>query len=72
MLHSRTVAVVVPAYNEEPQIGGVIQRMPDFVDRIVVVGSAIVNTIAGNGASPDLPQKVHDFVKPLVDAVKAV
>ncbi|MDZ4290011.1 MAG: tryptophan synthase subunit alpha [Prosthecobacter sp.] len=38
----------------------------------VVVGSAIVNLIAKNGASPDLAQKVEAFVKPLVDAVKAL
>ena len=38
----------------------------------VVVGSAIVEIIAENGSSPDLSAKVHDFVKPLVDAVKGV
>lgn len=37
MLDGRTVAVVVPAYNEETQIGRVIDTMPSFVDRIVVV-----------------------------------
>ncbi|NNF01132.1 MAG: glycosyltransferase family 2 protein, partial [Bacteroidia bacterium] len=37
MLHGKTVAVVVPAYNEESQIGIVIRSMPDFVDRIVIV-----------------------------------
>jgi glycosyltransferase involved in cell wall biosynthesis len=31
------VAVVVPAYNEERQIEGVLATMPDFVDRIFVV-----------------------------------
>src|SRR5207302_5824691 len=29
--------VVVPAYNEETQIGLVLETMPDFVDRILVV-----------------------------------
>lgn len=38
----------------------------------VVVGSAIVRLIATHGADPDLRQKVGDFVKPLVDAVKSV
>jgi len=33
----KTVAVVVPAYNEESQIRLVLDMMPDFVDRIVVV-----------------------------------
>ena len=37
MLLNKTVAVVVPAYNEEKQIGQVIRTMPDFVDRIIVV-----------------------------------
>jgi len=38
----------------------------------VVVGSAIVRLIEQNGAAPDLPERVTAFVKPLVDAVKAV
>ena len=37
MLSDKTVAVVVPAYNEALQIGLVIENMPDFVDRIVIV-----------------------------------
>ena len=37
MLNNKTIAVVVPAYNEEKQIGKVIETMPEFVDRIVVV-----------------------------------
>lgn len=37
MVNNKLVAVVVPAYNEERQIEMVIQTMPDFVDRIVVV-----------------------------------
>ncbi len=37
MLRGKTVAVVVPAYNEATQLEQVIQGMPDFVDRIVVV-----------------------------------
>lgn len=37
MLHGKTVAVVVPCYNEETQIGIVIETMPDFVDRIIIV-----------------------------------
>lgn len=43
MLNNKTVAVVVPAYNEETQIGMVIETMPDFVDRIIIV----------NDCSPD-------------------
>jgi glycosyltransferase involved in cell wall biosynthesis len=37
MYRSRSVAVVVPAHNEETQIARVIDTMPAFVDRIVVV-----------------------------------
>ncbi|MBX2903699.1 MAG: glycosyltransferase family 2 protein [Chitinophagales bacterium] len=37
MLNHKTIAVVVPCYNEETQIGMVIETMPDFVDRIVIV-----------------------------------
>lgn len=37
MIHGKTVAVVVPAYNEETQIGMVIESMPEFVDRIIIV-----------------------------------
>lgn len=37
MLDGKKIAVVVPAYNEETQIGIVIDTMPDFVDRIIVV-----------------------------------
>lgn len=37
MLNGKTIAVTVPAYNEESQIGSVIETMPDFVDRIVIV-----------------------------------
>ncbi len=37
MLRSKSIAVVVPAYNEARQIRQVLETMPDFVDRIVVV-----------------------------------
>jgi len=37
MINNKTIAVVVPCYNEESQIEMVINNMPGFVDRIVVV-----------------------------------
>ena len=40
MLNMKTIAVVVPAYNEEKQIEMVISTLPAFVDRIVVVNDA--------------------------------
>lgn len=36
MLNNKTIAVVVPAFNEESQIGMVIESMPSFVDRIII------------------------------------
>jgi glycosyltransferase involved in cell wall biosynthesis len=37
MLKNKTIAVVVPCYNEEKQISIVIDTMPAFVDRIIIV-----------------------------------
>ena len=37
MLKNKTVAVVIPAYREESQIGMVLETIPAFVDRVVVV-----------------------------------
>ena len=37
MVKNKSICVVVPAYNEETQIGKVIDTMPAYVDRIVVV-----------------------------------
>ena len=48
MLNQKTLAVVVPAYNEESQISMVIETMPEFVDRIIIV----------NDASPDATLEV--------------
>ncbi len=59
MLKGKTVAVVVPAYNEETQIGMVIESMPDYVDRIVIVNDkskdrtaeVVLDYIAKDGTS---------------------
>jgi glycosyltransferase involved in cell wall biosynthesis len=37
MLNGKTIAVVIPSYNEARQIAGVISTMPDFVDKMIVV-----------------------------------
>jgi glycosyltransferase involved in cell wall biosynthesis len=40
MYKNATVCVVVPCYKEETQIGKVIETMPAFVDRIVIIDDA--------------------------------
>ena len=37
MINGKNICVVVPSYNEEKQISIVIEQMPDYVDRIVIV-----------------------------------
>lgn len=46
MLNNKTIAVVVPAYNEENQIGIVIETMPEFVDRIIIVNDKSTDATA--------------------------
>jgi len=56
-----TIAVVVPAYNEETLIGRVIETMPDWVDRIVVVDDAskdgTISTV--NGYLPEMNERLR-------------
>ncbi len=47
MLKNKTIAVVVPAFNEETQIGRVIETMPDFVDRIIIVNDCSSDDTSG-------------------------
>ena len=47
MLHGKTIAVVVKAYNEEKQIHLVFENMPEYVDRIVVVNDGSKDDTAG-------------------------
>lgn len=37
MYRDKTIAIVIPAYNEENLIGQTIDTIPDFVDKIIVV-----------------------------------
>lgn len=46
MLYGKKVAVVVPCYNEEQQIRMVIETMPEFVDRIVIVNDCSTDATA--------------------------
>ena len=46
MYKNKKIAVVVPCYNEETQIGGVIENMPEYVDKIIIIDDhSIDNTI---------------------------
>ena len=51
MYKDKTVCTVVPAHNEELLIGRVIETMPDYVDKIVIVddlsGDKTVEIIKG-------------------------
>jgi glycosyltransferase involved in cell wall biosynthesis len=40
MYKSCRIAVVVPSHNEETQISGVVESMPEIVDRIIIVNDA--------------------------------
>lgn len=54
MYKNNRIAVVVPAYNEEDFIGGVIKSLPDFVDHIIVVDDCSRdNTFNVAGSSGD-------------------
>ncbi|MFH0925910.1 MAG: glycosyltransferase family 2 protein [bacterium] len=37
MYKNKSVCVVIPAYNEATQIGKVIETMPDYVDKLVII-----------------------------------
>lgn len=43
MLNDKTIAVVIPAYNEEKQISDVIYGLPEYIDKIVVVNDGSVD-----------------------------
>ena len=43
MYKDKSICVVVPAYNEAKQIGKVIETMPDYVDRIVIIDDVSID-----------------------------
>lgn len=57
MIKGKTIAVVIPAYNEETQIEEVINSVPSFVDRIVVVNDFSID-------------KTQEIVSKLIDSDK--
>ena len=46
MYKNKSIAVIIPCYNEESQIGKVIDTMPDYVDKIIIVDDfSVDNTV---------------------------
>ena len=37
MYNNKTISVVVPCYNEETQIETVVDGLPDYIDKVVIV-----------------------------------
>ena len=46
MYKYKSICVIVPAYNEASQIGKVIETMPEFIDRVVIVNDASTDNTA--------------------------
>jgi len=71
MLNNKIVAVVVPAYNEEKQIGIVIETMPDYVDRIIIVNDCSKDNTA-NEVIKYLNNPLYNKKSPLPAKAKRV
>jgi glycosyltransferase involved in cell wall biosynthesis len=55
MLHGKTIAVVVPAYNEERLVARAVAQIPEFVDHVVVVDDASTDGTIAALASASRP-----------------
>jgi glycosyltransferase involved in cell wall biosynthesis len=53
VLDGKTIAVVVPAYNEEALVGSTVAQIPEFVDRIVVVDDGSKDETAARALAGD-------------------
>jgi glycosyltransferase involved in cell wall biosynthesis len=56
MIAGRRVIVVVPAFDEERLVGGVVRTIPDFVDRVVVVDDGSADRTAGEARASGDPR----------------
>ncbi|MCX6993344.1 MAG: glycosyltransferase [Kiritimatiellaeota bacterium] len=54
MLQAKTIAVIVPCFNEQDQIVKVLSTMPDFVDLIVVINDKSTDATA---------ERVREFIR---------
>ena len=62
MLDGKTIAVVVPAHNEEALVGSTVAQIPAFVDRIIVVddGSKDETAAKAKGGDPRVEVVQHE------------
>ncbi len=71
MINDKIIGVVVPAFNEENQIADVINSLPDFIDRIIVVNDGsqdkteqVVEALIKNDTKAALYIKKPDKILP--------
>ena len=63
MFQGKTVGVVVPCHNEATQVGTVIETMPEYVDRIIIVDDV---------SSDDTVEVVEGWVRRMPDRVRLI
>ncbi|MBI4844702.1 MAG: glycosyltransferase family 2 protein [Nitrospirae bacterium] len=61
MYKGRLIAVIIPAFNEEDNIGGVIDSIPSFVDRAVVIDDCSRDRTSEFASSAGAVVIRHDF-----------